>query len=599
VRNECSRTVLYKYHNDCFVRMGRFRVPAEDEYREEENHFQAQHFYSSDDDEKEEPGGHWRGAIVPLSSHCPQNNDDDKPVLHHRQSEETFWGGSSIQPPNVAISSRSSPNRETISNTNHEHGLQPHYYEYQQPPPPPPRTSPLWLRIFWVALLAHLVARYGPVAPPPGDAATRDDSSWEDFWVQEIRQLWRSVKLIGYTTPKYVAEWVVVGLYDDAHSWYHRYQHYQQERVRLEYWRHCVLEIPDQWNLEEASLPFFHDESNDENHRRTASRDYQLPIVGQPLAVQATTQAIDAWTQTSPLLLYFAGDRGVGKLELARQVSQRIFGHCCTNENKTIDELFQASGPIMMLQGRDFALHQDDDEIMAPGDAGEFTKNNHNGGSSSSSISILSARTTRAIRVQLYESIIRQAESHPNGTVVILQQVEDLADGLLAAIVQALTNPSRYAASPEEQVGYRDGTATDAHQSLASRLQEACSKVLFIMTSTVGSKTIAHSRQRYHGGAATVQARELDLALMHEIDMKFATSTTSNANNPKQRSTKRIDVGSVSLSRPSNNGLSMIANLKIPTFSPFFIEISCPGAILPLGTNFSYTNIGPKNISLE
>jgi hypothetical protein len=493
--------------------MGRFRIPADDEHREEQ-HFQAQHVYSSsdDDDDKEEPGGFWRGPLVPLAPRCPQNNAsaNDMPVP---ESEQTY-GGSPIQPPSVAIHRTSKRDINNIdyngNNDTDDFGLQPHYYEYEQQPPPPPRPSP-WFRMCMIAIVAHLLARYGPVAPPPD--ASRD--SWEDFWVQELRGLWRSAKLFGYTVPKYVVEWVVVGLYDDAQSVFHRYQTYQHERARLEYWRDCAIRIPDKWNLEGTF--------NNDVNENTLKNNY-LPIVGQPLAVQVTTEAIDAWTQTAPLLLYFAGDRGVGKLELARQVTQRIFGHCADE----IDELFQPSGPIMMLQGRDFAAHQGDQSIDA-----ELTHDR----------SSISART-RAIRVQLYESIIRQAHSHPNGTAVILQHVEDLPDGLLASMVQDLTNPSRHASSPEEW--YSDSTATVAHQSLASRLQEACAKVMFVMTSTVGSKTIMQSRQRY-GGADSVQPRELDLTLMHEIDMKFATSISS-ASNQKQRSTNSLDVGSVSWS---------------------------------------------------
>ena len=504
--------------------MGRFRVAGDDEYSEDEqNHFQAQHVYSSDDeDDKEEPGGFWRGPLVPLAPHCPQNNGMPLP---DPQSERT-WGGSPIQPPSVTIHS-SSNNIQTNIDDKDDYGLQPHYnHEYQQLPPPRPN---LWFRMFLVAIVAHLLARYGPVAPPP-DAA-RD--SWEDFWVQELRGLWRSAKLMGYTMPKYVAEWVIVGVYDDIQSAYHRYQTYQQERSRLEYWRDCALQIPEQWNLE---LTVSFNESDAEEKQMEKSQFPVTSIVGQSLAVTATIEAIDAWTQTSPLLLYFSGSRGVGKLELARQVAQRIFGHC----TKDYDELFKASGPVMMLQGRDFALQQDDE---TGSDEEEFTTN----GKSTPS-SIIAGRTMRGIRVQLYESIIRHAQSHPNGTAVILQHVEDLAEGLLATIVQDLTNPSRQASSPEERLGYGDSTATDTHQSLASRLQEACSKVMFVMTSTVGSKTIAQSLQRY-GGAATVQPRELDLALMHEIDMKFATSIGSATSNPKQRASKSGDVGSVSWSR--------------------------------------------------
>ena len=118
----------------------------------------------------------------------------------------------------------------------------------------------------------------------------------------------------------------------------------------------------------------------------------------------------------------------------------------------------------------------------------------------------------RAVKVQLYETILRHAEWHPNGTVVILQHAEESSEGLLATLIQDLTQPSRHISTTQDRVDGQQHYSVDNDnspipQSLASRLQQACRRTVFIVTSHVGSRTIASSIRSFKQCYVTVDSR--------------------------------------------------------------------------------------------
>jgi len=529
--------------------MGRFRISTIDDNENESEHddtldsnrrnnnyFRSHHVYSSSSDEDNEKSGIWsptNNVLMQLTRHCPQNenyNEMDESgraragylnipsvtIRKQRREEE---------PPsamNACASSSSSDN----NNVRHDQRNL-HYYEYPYNDTPP-RPRSIWFRVILMAFVAHLLARYGPVAPP----RETGELSWEDFWVRELRGLWRTTKLVGWTVPKYVAEWVAVGVWDDVRYYYGKYQTYRLEQADLALWANCSLNIPEEWHLFDDNV-----DNNNQLYR----------IVGQHRAVQVTTQALDAWERSAPLLLYFAGSRGVGKTELARQISRRVFGNCnSTNyHDERDDHLFKGSGsPVLILQGRDYlgdtemvspptAVHEDDFDLAA----GEKNHQDETNDRPATSIAGNGRAATRSIRLQFYETIIRHAERHPNGTVVILRHAEDIADGLFATFVQDLTQPSRHISTQDRLDHQRNHDGSTPSLSLASRLQQACRKTIIMVTSNVGSRTIANSIRGY--GGSNVPPLELDLMLMHEMDTHFVVDETETSVGD-DRSRKRL-----------------------------------------------------------
>ena len=69
----------------------------------------------------------------------------------------------------------------------------------------------------------------------------------------------------------------------------------------------------------------------------TVQNDEHWEIVGQPRAVSIVSDALDAWDRESSLFLLLTGTVGVGKLELAKQVAQRLYGDCALRAMLVLD----------------------------------------------------------------------------------------------------------------------------------------------------------------------------------------------------------------------------------------------------------------------
>ena len=90
--------------------------------------------------------------------------------------------------------------------------------------------------------------------------------------------------------------WVSINLYDSGLSFYHEnIQQPIQERAQLELWSNCSLMKPEDWNLE-------YDKSKSSDGKMDPG---WFHIVGQSQAVKITTDTLDSWEKSEPLLSRF------------------------------------------------------------------------------------------------------------------------------------------------------------------------------------------------------------------------------------------------------------------------------------------------------
>lgn len=169
------------------------------------------------------------------------------------------------------------------------------YYTHE---PPPQIEQPLKQRIsywWWIAavvVIAHVVQRYGPPAPPPASTI----QSWQDFFREEGERLLQSLKTFASVIP-HVWYWCIQGI------------------------RHEVEILYEEWTSMKtlsSVCPMLLSDNT----------DFEWQIVGQSRAVSIVENALTTWDQASPLFLLLAGSVGVGKRELALQVSSNLFGDC-------------------------------------------------------------------------------------------------------------------------------------------------------------------------------------------------------------------------------------------------------------------------------
>jgi DNA polymerase III delta prime subunit len=161
------------------------------------------------------------------------------------------------------------------------------YFHYHVPDHKQKRKISAWWWIVGAIVVAHVVARYGPPAPP-----SNDEVGWEDFFIEEGTRLFQSLVALGSVIP-HVWSWCAFSIQQEVASCY------------------------EEWKRP-APCPFLrHDKSS-----------LQWYLVEQPKAVSAVADALDAWDQVKPLFLLLTGTVGVGKLELAMQVSFHLFGDC-------------------------------------------------------------------------------------------------------------------------------------------------------------------------------------------------------------------------------------------------------------------------------
>jgi hypothetical protein len=228
------------------------------------------------------------GRFRPSIDDSEEESDQDEIDLN----EQALVVSSSEQPESPFLSqpaeiAPTSP--QGFIQTNDANGHRIHPYDcYYSPPNQQRRISPWW----WVALaaiVAHVVARYGPPAPPKLDN-DHHDLNWGEFFELEWNRLYKALGSLLSTIP-YVGRWCWQGLYEDV--------------AELFQPAPCAMLLPE-------------------------SLDWTR-LVGQPVATAVLSDALDAWDRRGPLLLLHSGTIGVGKLELARQIANVAFQHCTSD----------------------------------------------------------------------------------------------------------------------------------------------------------------------------------------------------------------------------------------------------------------------------
>lgn len=327
-------------------------------------------------------------------------------------------------------------------------------YNYIQDEPEKRRW---WLWIVGVAILIHLAVQYAPPAPPPtfADAAAQH-AGWQSFLESHTRQLVQSLTALAYHTPVHIGKWWMLGLVSDLQQWY---QDFNRKNLAAT----CRMQIPaeqDEWILD-------------------------THLFGQSTAIETVQDAVTAWDpDAAPLLLYFAGMPGVGKLTTARLLAQQLF-----STNDCPQRGVEAT--VLTLDGATFAeTFQSADET--------------------------------SVRMQLTQRIVSHVQNL-NGSVVVLQNVHRIEPAVLSWLVQELSSSATQPAS-------RGATDRVQQPSTASlRLRERCRKTVFVFTSSsVGARAVMTNIRVYGGIDHNIPLNTLRLDMMHEMDTHFGVPTAKH-----------------------------------------------------------------------
>jgi hypothetical protein len=227
--------------------------------------------------------GRFRPLIDDSEEESDQNESDlneQALVVSSRKQPESLF---STQQTEI---SPTSPNVFIQTNDANGHRIHPfdcYYLPHQQH-----RKIYFWWWVALAAIVAHVVARYGPPAPPKQD--DQHDLNWGEFLELEWNRLYKALVSLLSTIP-YVGRWCWQGLYEDV--------------VELFQPTPCAMLLPE-------------------------SLDW-ISLVGQPVAKAVLSEALDAWDRIGPLLLLHSGTIGVGKLELAKQIGKVVFQHCTSD----------------------------------------------------------------------------------------------------------------------------------------------------------------------------------------------------------------------------------------------------------------------------
>jgi hypothetical protein len=160
-------------------------------------------------------------------------------------------------------------------------------------------------------VVAHVVATFGPLAPPPSNDMNDD---WHDFFRLDGNRLYNSTSALIAVIP---------------YTWQVCMQGMRQEASRV--W--------DDWTrLPPCPLALGNDLTI-----------CNLNIIGQDQAVSIVVDAIHTWNQDSPLVSLFLGTVGTDKEEFARQIGQQLVsGEKCTDGVIEVDALEQENHDLLV-----------------------------------------------------------------------------------------------------------------------------------------------------------------------------------------------------------------------------------------------------------
>ena len=164
------------------------------------------------------------------------------------------------------------------------------------------RKIPIWAIVAGFAMLvqvgAILTTHYGPPGPPPADMGRGELISWSDYFSKHYRQLWQSSVALLLDTPKHVCGWWIAN----------GISHFQEWRNRP---RPCKF------------LP-----------TENVGQKLRQSVVGQTLAVDTFSGAIQSWNRDSSLILLEIGGKGTGKQTLVHAMAEHIL--YCPNERPSV-----------------------------------------------------------------------------------------------------------------------------------------------------------------------------------------------------------------------------------------------------------------------
>jgi DNA polymerase III delta prime subunit len=317
--------------------------------------------------------------------------------------------------------------------------------------------------LFWcascvfVALFASWLQREGPPAPPPAgrDLPEGGQSTWNVYLSHHSSQLWESATALFYHTPSHLLKWWVVSLRLDFDDW---------TRLLKSKWTgidaaltttQCVLSVP-----------------TDLTKRLLLGSNNTARIVGQAVAVQSISDAFTSWSArishdrsaSGPLVLFLSGSPGTGKGTLAKAVA-RLVSNCTTSNNGSGASAPPSGPPVNVLSGDHYR----------------------------STVSSYEASSSTHVKLQLLhdlQNIVRttrkiSGDSKVPVSFVILENVEDIDPRALHWVLTELS-------TTDDEARTAPDVASSSPAVAPHKLREEFARtVLFLTSSTVGTKTIA------------------------------------------------------------------------------------------------------------
>jgi hypothetical protein len=273
-------------------------------------------------------------------------------------------------------------------------------------------------------------------------------ASWKDYAWAHSAQLIQSFSALFLQTPRHVASWWWRAIYTDVQIWFEQHHPCSKEQCSLHHYDNVLSLL------------------------RTS-------LVGQDQAIEVVSNALDTWlrskwqfsvptgdktsTRNRPLLLFFTGFYSVGKTTLTKALVRRaLFPKDCSNPQRSLLE----------LSGGDFGGNDDQD----------------------------------VLRAELMRRIVRHVQKYSKGSVVIIQDIQEMQPSLFCWLVKTLSEPM-------------EQPLADTTTHIYGDISVECANAIFVFTSSaIGRNAIARVL-RQTGGNMLLASLSADL--VHEVDRYF------------------------------------------------------------------------------
>jgi hypothetical protein len=451
--------------------MGRFRIAALHEVDSD----------GDDDDDDDNNNGHRHWDFVGDS---PGENDALVVASSSSSRESTLLAAA----PTTATeaSSRSSPPQHDGGWLRHEsrqwEEAVPYHWEDEEP-----KTRPRSYKLLYLSLLIALVAlcwKDPPPAPPQSHADDSDLSpfvhtSWTDYITKHGQQLTVSATALGIHTPWHVVSWLGASVVTDVQLLLEKVQKLQR-----------AVQCQQLYYVPPTNL----------------QQELQQAVVGQPLAVELLSDAVQAWSSLTnnhdnkdPLVVLAVGYIHTGKRTLAMELASRIRddGKCATTHDDN------NNSNVLHLTGGDWKLDV------------------HNHLNEDSSIS---ATATTTAEFRLFRKLAHTIEAHMHrassgAAVILVTNVEDMEPGVSSRLFQALGGTT----STFEQ--HIDST------SIPDLRRQCRNSIVYLTSSSIGLTHITRSLRATGGSLldAVSLAGDLKDAVHQHFGNSQATETIITA----------------------------------------------------------------------